>query len=174
MNDNMAKYMKMAEKNLGRIVMGVLFLMLGGLIFAWYQEQNAFIGGEGGDGVPAKMTDPIAENTAYKKVQAMAGDQPMSEYPGIQQISQYNMFDYKSVRDKQEIERGAEQKLKQAETAVAAGRTEEAKRLLGEILQQVPSHRKAREMLEKMNPKEKAAATPTPAAANPAAEQPAI
>lgn len=164
MSDKSAEYAKLARKHLDRIVLGILSAMLLTLIFFWYQEQNTTVGLTAGEGTPAKLADPIVENPHYKRISAMAS--PAEMPPAIQQIALYNMFDYKSVRDKQQIERGADERFLKAQEAATAGRNEDAKRLLSEILRQVPSHKKARELMEKINPSTPPASPgATPAAA---------
>lgn len=161
MNDKTKHYVRLAERNAGKIVMGALFLILLGLGYAIYSEQGSTaVDAEGG--TPAKLPDPLPDNPHFKRVSAMATGQDLTSFPAIQQVAQYNMFDYKSVRDKQEIERGADQKFAQAQNAATNGQAEEAKRLLNEILKQVPTHKKAHELLDKLNATTKAAASPTP------------
>jgi hypothetical protein len=166
MNDKTKHYIRLAERNLGRIVMGVLFVILAGLVYAIYSEQGSTAVESAEGGVPAKLPDPVADNAHFKRVEAMSSTVDYTSFPQIQQVAQYNMFDYKSVRDKQEIERGADQKFAQAQAAANNKQNEEAKRLLNEILKQVPTHKKAKELLDKLNSGAKAEATPaaTPAA----------
>ncbi len=163
MNDKTKHYIRLAERNLGRIVMGVLFLILLGLGYAIYSEQESTSGSAEG-GKPAVLDDPLPKNSHFHKVMAMATAQDITSFPAIQQVAQYNMFDYKSVRDKQEIERGADQKFAQAQDAATKGQPDEAKRLLGEILKQVPTHKKARELLDKLSASPAAKAEAPPAA----------
>lgn len=166
MSDKAAQYTKMFKKNIDRIVIAIMFLILGGLVFAWFQEQTGGVSGEVVEGKAASWEDPVAKNPHFTRVIALTQKPDMTSYPAIQQIALYNMFDYKSVRDKQEIERGADQRFAQAQDAFNKGNPEEARRLIGEILRQVPSHRKARELLEKIN---SSSATAEPGLAAPSA-----
>jgi len=145
------QYLKLAKKHLDRIVIAVLFLILAGLIFVLFQEQTGTVGLEGDAGKQASFPVVVDQNKQFDRVMAMATKPDMTSYPAIQQIAIYNMFDYKSVKDKEQIERGADQRFAQAQEAANKGNAEEAKRLIGEILRQVPSHRKARELLETLN-----------------------
>jgi hypothetical protein len=151
MNDKTKHYLRLAERHLGRIVMGVMLLILVGLAYALYSEQNSTTGVDAESGNAAKLDDPLVNNPQFPRITAMANPQDLSSSPPIQQVAQYNMFDYKSVRDKQEIERGADQKFAQAQEAINRNQNEEAKRLLAEILKQVPTHKKARELQDKLN-----------------------
>lgn len=150
---------KKIKKNLDKIVMGTLWLMVGGLAYVWFVEQNSTVGADAETGKPADLSDPVAKNANWEKLSKMSAQPNIQNFPQIQQAAQYNMFDYKSVRDRQEIERGAEQKLAQAKT-LSTTQKPEAIRLLKEILIQVPMHKQARELLNQLEP----AATPTPAA----------
>ncbi|MGI8908825.1 MAG: hypothetical protein ACR2IE_20320 [Candidatus Sumerlaeaceae bacterium] len=160
MSDKTKHYIRLAERNLGRIVMGVLLFILVGLAYALYSEQSNTVGVDAEGGMPARLEDPLPKNPHFLRITTMSTPQDLASSPPIQQVAQYNMFDYKSVRDKQEIERGADQKFAQAQDAATKGQPDEAKRLLGEILKQVPTHKKARELSEKLN----SAATAKPAA----------
>jgi hypothetical protein len=160
MNDKTKHYLKLAERNLGRIVMGVMFVILLGLAWALYSEQTSTAAVDAESGKPALLDDPLLKNPHFYRITAMSNPQDIASSPPIQQVAQYNMFDYKSVRDKQEIERGADQKFVQAQDAATRGQNEEARRLLAEILKQVPTHKKAQELQAKIAAATAATATP--------------
>lgn len=160
MNENVEKYLKLLKKHVDRIVIAVLYLMLGTLIYVWYSEQETDIVAESGR--VATIEDNVQSNPFWKTLQAMSEPQQMDAYPGIKHIRQYNMFDYKSVARAEDLLRALNQKFQQAQDAEKAGKKDEAIRLLKEILQQKPTYRPARELLEKLEPR---AAQETPAAA---------
>ncbi len=155
---------KKLAMNMDKIVMGVLWLMVGGLGYVWFAESNSTVGVDAESGKPADLSDPVtkkldgAKVSNWDKLNKMSGQPQIQDYPQIQQAAQYNMFDYKSVRDRQEIEKGAEQKFAQAKT-LSTSQKPEAVRLLKEILIQVPMHKQARELLNQLEPP----ATETPA-----------
>ena len=165
MNDKTAQYVKLLKTQVDRIVVGIMFCLLAAMVFLWYLEQSRGSQTTGEGGKIAILEDPIPNNPFYKKVVAIGEPQSLSNYPGIEQVAKYNMFDYKSVRDKQEIERAATRKYAQAEVAASAGRIDEAKQLLQEILQQFPSHLKARELRDKLSPESAAGVTTGPVGA---------
>src|SRR5690606_27671996 len=105
---------KKLKQNVDKIVMAVLWIMVAGLGYMWFLEQNSTVGADAETGKPANLTDPITENPNWAKISKMSQNPDISQYPQIQQAAQYNMFDYKSVRDRQEIEKGAQQKFEQA------------------------------------------------------------
>jgi type II secretory pathway component HofQ len=92
----------------------------------------------------------------------------MVQYPAIRQIRQYNMFDYKSVKDREVLERAANQKYDQAERLRKEGKTVEARKLAEEVLGSIPTHRRAKELLDQLTAPAPAPGT-APAAAPPGA-----
>ena len=149
---------KKLTQNLDKIVMGVLWLMVAGLAYVWFIEQNSSVGDNAESGKSANFKDPIEDNKNWNKLSTMSAQPDIKNNPTIQQVAQYNMFDYKSVRDRQEIEKGAQVKLAQAKS-LSTTQKPEAIRLLKEILVQVPMHKQARELLNQLEP----VATPAPA-----------
>lgn len=164
MNENAEKYLKVLKKHIDRVVIVVLYLFLGTLIYVWYSEQEKE--GVSESGKIAKIDDPVTQNPFWASLQTMSQPQQIESYPAIMQIRQYNMFDYKSVRQAADLLRDLNQKFQQAQDAEKAGKKDDAIRLLKNILQQKPSYRPARELLDKLEPK-------APAAEAPASEGPA-
>lgn len=158
MNENAEKYLKLLKKHVDRIVIVVLYLMLGALAYIWYSEQEAQSVAESGR--IASIEDNIQNNPFWKTLQTMSAPQQMDAYPGIKHIRQYNMFDYKSVARAEDLLRALNQKFQQAQDAEKAGKKDEAIRLLKEILQQKPTYRPARELLDKLEPKKAPEAPP--------------
>ena len=152
MNDKAAQYVKLLKSQVDRIVVAVMFCLLGVMVFLWYLEQTRGSETAASTGRIATLEDPIPKNPFNKKVMSMGDPQSLSDYPEIEQVAKYNMFDYKSVKNKEAIEREANRKYEQAEAAASAGRLDEAKRLLQEILEQFPTHQKARELRDKLSP----------------------
>jgi predicted negative regulator of RcsB-dependent stress response len=151
MNEQTAKYVKLLKANIDRVVVVVMFCLLGLLVWLWWGEQNPIVT-EGAEGKAVVFKDPVADNPHYKTVLASKQGRDLVAYPEIDQIAKFNMFEYKSVKQKEAIEREANQKLVQAQDAATRGQNEEAKRLLKEILDSFPSHQKARELMEKLAP----------------------
>ena len=82
-------------------------------------------------------------------------------------IGKFNMFDVKTVKDAETLEKEANEKMKTVRTAFAEGRYQEAKQLVNEVLTVVPSHLEAnslkQQIAEKLNPKPEPTPTPPPA-----------
>lgn len=164
MNENAAKYVKLLQKHADRVFIGVMYALLLVLLFLWMQENNsAGVAAEEGEIKTVKFDDPVEKNPDFKRIFAMTKTQDISEYPLIDQLVKYNMFDYKSVKKKEALDREANQKFTQAQDAASKGQTEDAKRLLKDILAVMPTHQKARELYDKLTaPAGAANATPTP------------
>lgn len=151
MNDKAAKYVKMIKKHVDRVIVAVVYVLLIALIYLWYNET-----GEGGsttpqEKAPTQLSDPVAANPNHKRIGQMLQPADISKAPDIEQVRKFNMFDYKSVKDKQRIEQEANQTFERAQAAAKRGEKDEAKRLLGEALAQFPSHQKARDLLDSLN-----------------------
>ena len=82
-------------------------------------------------------------------------------------IGKFNMFDVKTVKDAETLEKEANEKMKTARAAFAEGRYQEAKQLVNEVLSVVPSHLEAnslrQQIQEKLNPAPQPTPTPAPA-----------
>ena len=152
MNDKAAQYVKLLKSQVDSIVVGIMFCLLAVMVLLWYAEQSR--GSEtGADTVKvATLEDPIPGNPFGGKVMGMTEQRSLNDFPEIEQVAKYNMFDYKSVKNKVDIEREANKKYEQAEAAASSGQVDEAKRLLQEILEQFPTHLKARELRNKLSP----------------------
>lgn len=170
MNDQTARYVKMLKTHLDRITIGVLYALLVALIWFWFSEQDTNSGAQGDTEKTAVLVDKVKDNPEYKKIETLAKPQKIEEYADIEQVRKYNMFDYKSVQDKELLERTARKRLDDAKAAVAKGQKDEAKRLLKEILVGFPTHRGAKDLLAELEGRAPAsAATPAPPGATPAA-----
>ena len=159
MNDQAARYVRMLKVHVDRVIIAVLYVLLAVLGYLWLNEERVE-DLEGGTTV-AQLVDLVANNPEYKKIQALGSPQEMSQYPLIEQIRKYNMFDFKSVKEKEAIERDAKAKVDQARSAVQGGRIDEAKRLLNEVLSTFPTHRGARDLLDQLNAAPSSAASPS-------------
>lgn len=172
MSDSSERYVKMLKTNLDKVTIGVLAMLLAGLVGALLMEKSNDLVGSLPEPENLKLEDPLQKNPNWKIVQAMSTRQEMAQYPAIRQIRQYNMFDYKSVKDREALERAANQKFEQAERAMKEGKTEEAKRLAEEVLGSIPAHRRAKELLDQISKSSAAPAAPGSQPAGAAAAPP--
>jgi len=74
-------------------------------------------------------------------------------------IKYFNIFDYKYVRDKNELQKEADKKFARAQKLYEEKKMDEATKVLKEILLTWPSHLNSKELLAKI---EASKATPTP------------
>jgi hypothetical protein len=151
-NEKTEQYIRYAKTHVDRIVVGVMFALLCAMIWLWMREQTST--GEGAsEPKVVNLTDSVAANPNYKVLTAMTSHADITSSPLIDQIRKYNMFDYKSVKQKEAIEREANAKFAQAKEAADRGQVEEAQRLLKDILASFPTHQKANDLSNRLNPK---------------------
>jgi hypothetical protein len=167
-SESSERYIKLLKTNLDKVTIGVLGMMMVGMGGALFLEKSSDFSASQPESEILKLEDPLAANPNWKLVQAMATRQEMVQYPAIRQIRQYNMFDYKSVKDREVLERAANQKYDQAERLRKEGKTVEARKLAEEVLGSIPTHRRAKELLDQLTAPAPAPGT-APAAAPPGA-----
>ena len=99
-------------------------------------------------------------NDDYKKALAYArASADIDQDENLRAIRDFNIFDFKKVRDREEMEKAADKKYERAAQLSEQGNNDEAEKMLKEILQTWPSHLRSRELLKKI---EASRATPTP------------
>ncbi|MBX7246052.1 MAG: hypothetical protein K1X53_11185 [Candidatus Sumerlaeaceae bacterium] len=165
MSEKSEQIVKKLKANLDRIVVIVMFGLLGVLIWLWFSEQSGTIGTGGGNTTLLQLKDPLPTNPDYKTYKALKETTDIAKFDKIQEVRTYNMFDFKDVKRKETLEREANAKFTSAQAAAEGGRTDEAIRLLTEILANLPSHQKARELHDKLTGKPAAGTTPAPGGA---------
>jgi hypothetical protein len=149
MNDKAAQYKKLLKNNVDRLIIAVMYGLMFFLIYLWQAEQATQTLPP--EQLPAKLEDAVARNSAARQIKEMAQPQSIEQHPAILQVSRFNMFDYKAVKEKDKIEKEANEKISQVEAAMKEGRNAEAKRILEEVLKVIPAHQRARELMEKLN-----------------------
>jgi hypothetical protein len=161
MSDQSEKIIKALKQHTDRIVVGIMWGFVALLAWLFLSERS------GGPETfvpppPAKIEDAVAANPRLSVYEALTTTSDISQFPEIAAVRTFNMFDYKSVKDREAIEREANQLYSQAEAAAARGSSAEAVSLLRRCLQQFPTHQKARELLQKLEGG--GGASPAPAA----------
>lgn len=158
MNDKTAQFLKLLQANLDRIAIAVMYLLVGVMVYFWWIEQNpAEVGG--GEQKIAVFKDPVAENPHFKAIEEFIQAPNIASKPEIDQVAKFNMFEYKSVKQREALEREVRSKVDTAEKAIAEGRPEEARRLLREVLDAFPAHQRARELMSRISGATTAAGT---------------
>src|SRR5690606_21412693 len=130
MSEKSAQTKKKLAQNADKITIVVLALILGGLGYAWWQEQNNNLGSASASGKPAALTDPLAESPALKMLQNMSGTPQLESSPEILRIAQLNMFDYSAIEAEKSLEAQAAQQLEQAKQLIESGDTDQAREIL--------------------------------------------
>lgn len=166
MNDKTAQILKLLQANIDRIAIAVMYVLVGVMVYFWWVEQNPTEAAMGEQKV-ALLKDPVAENPAYKMISDFTKNPDISAFPQIDQVAKFNMFEYKSVKQREALEREVRSKVDTAEKAMAEGRTEEAKRLLREVLEAFPAHQRARELMNKLTSSQGATSQATAATTAP-------
>lgn len=149
MNDKQAQLLKLLKSNLDRLVIAAMYLLVAVLVYFWWVEQNPAEATLGEQKI-AVLKDPIPENPSYKRISEFTKNPDISAYPQIDQVAKFNMFEYKSVKQREALERETRSKVEAAEKALSEGRTEDARRLLREVLDAFPAHQRARELMNKI------------------------
>jgi hypothetical protein len=109
----------------------------------------------GGGGIPRKIP-----NDKYKtSINYIKANMDLEKDEELKIIKYFNIFDYKYVRDKNELQKEADKKFTRAQKLFEEKKMDEATKVLKEILLTWPSHLSSKELLVKI---EAAKATPTP------------
>ncbi len=165
-NPQATQYIKMLKQHLDRIAVGVVLCFFGAMMYMLFAEQSSDI-----TEVPAPkvavLPDIVGENPVYKMIPTLTKTVDIRDYPAIDQVAKYNMFDFKAVKQRETIERQTAQQLAQAKEAVTRGDKDEAKRLLRAVLETFPGNTEARDLLNKLDSPGSGAGTAASGAANP-------
>jgi predicted negative regulator of RcsB-dependent stress response len=166
MNEKTEQILKLLQANIDRIVIAVMYILVGVMVYFWWVEQNPAEATTGEQKL-AVLKDPVAENSNYKMIAEYTRNPDISAFPQIDQVAKFNMFEYKSVKQREALEREVRSKVDSAEKAMSEGRTEDARRLLREVLDVFPAHQRARELMNKLTSGERGTAAKTAATTTP-------
>lgn len=166
MNDKTAQILKLLQANLDRIAIALMYVLVGVMVYFWWVEQNPAEATMGEQKI-AVLKDPVAENPSYKMIAEFTRKPEISAYPQIDQVAKFNMFEYKSVKQREALEREVRTKVESAEKAISEGRNDEARRLLREVLDAFPAHQRARELMNKLTSAQSSTSQTTGATTSP-------
>ncbi|PKO19526.1 hypothetical protein CVU37_03605 [candidate division BRC1 bacterium HGW-BRC1-1] len=158
-NPKVQEYMALAKQNAHYIALGVVVALAAVMMYMVFTEQTVEVAAP----QPAikDVSDTVKNNPNFAVLeQAKATTGTIADVPRINQLLTFNMFDPKTVKDKEKIEADARQKIDLARTAVTAGRSDEARRLLDEVRQIYPGNPEARELMNKLDSATSGPATP--------------
>ena len=140
------------------IIFAVLFLVVGVQI---YMEMNY-----APPALPAPLPwvpDEYLPNEEYEKVTEMMKESPpIEEDEEYVALANFNMFDYKIVRDRDMIQKEMDNKFQQALDLYNNGDLKRSKNVLTEILSSWPIHINSRNLLNKINAQLNPTPTPSP------------
>jgi len=103
---------------------------------------------------------PELPNDDYRKaINYIKSNIELEKDEEIKIIKYFNIFDYKTIRDKNELQKEADKKFQRALTLFEDGKKQESMKVLKDILLTWPSHLSSRELIDKI---EASMATPTP------------
>lgn len=130
MSEKSAQTKKKLAQNADKITIVVLVLILAGLGYAWWQEQNSDLGAASASGKPAALNDELAESPALNMLSNMSANPALENSPDIQRVAQLNMFDYSAIEAEKSLEAQAAQQLEQAKQLIESGNTDQAREIL--------------------------------------------
>ena len=150
--------MRIIQANIDRtafVVFAVLLLLMVGIYgYEITRPEPEYI-----TATKTKIQRELPNDQYEKCVKYIQGDTELEEAEQLRRIRDFNIFDYKYVRDREELEKAADKKYERAEQLYENGELEEAKKILEGILLSWPTHIRSKELLEKI---QQAQATPTP------------
>ena len=160
MSEKSAQTKKKLAKNADKIAIAVLAVILLGLGYAWWQEQNNQLGAASAEKKPAALNDELADTPALNMLQNMSANPTLENSPDIQRVAQLNMFNYTSIDAEKSLEAQAAQQLEQAKQLIESGQTDQAREILLQAQDGLAWHPDFKQTLDKVT-------TPTDAAAAP-------
>jgi len=119
----------------------------------------------------APMSHLLPNDNYNKTVKYLQTNTNLDANEELRKIRDFNIFDYKYVRNRDELQKEADKKFERAAKLYQDGKIDDAEKIVKEILLTWPSHIASKELLEKIiksraTPTPKP--TPTPGATNPA------
>ncbi len=158
-NPKVQEYMAFTKQNAHYIALVVVVGLAAAMMYMVFTEQSVQVAAP--QPTMRDVSDTVKNNPNFAVLQqAGTTTGTIADVPRINQLLTFNMFDPKTVKDKEKIEADARQKIGLARTALTGGRTDEARRLLNEVRQIYPGNPEARELLNKLDSGTSGPATP--------------
>lgn len=130
MSEKSEKTKKALIQNADKITIAVLAIILLGLGYAWWQEQNSEVGKADTNGKPAVFQDKLAESPSLEMLQNMSTTPDIASAPGALRLAQFSMFDNKTMEQERAAETQAKAQVAQAKTLIDQDKKDEARALL--------------------------------------------
>lgn len=165
MKDKLLIYWQKIIKNVDKSIVvfqGILLLVI---IFIYMRDSDTVIE-QPQDPMP-KPIESILPSDNYTNVKRLFVDEPKLESDeNYRSLQEYNMFDFKVVRERETYMKDWDEKYKTAESLFAQGQYKESLDILKQVLLHWPGHIKAKELRktveEKLRPPVTPSPTPTP------------
>jgi hypothetical protein len=153
-----ASTLRKIQANVDRSAFVIFFLLLILMIGIYGYERSATI--PEFTTPTGKKIEAMLPNEEYNKcIEYSKTDENLDNDENLRPIRDFNIFNYKYVRDRNELEKAADNKFKRAVKLFDDGKNDEAVKLLNEILLTWPSHIRSQDLFKKI---EELRATPTP------------
>lgn len=159
MSEQSEKLNKALKKNSDKIALAVLVLILVGLGYAYIQEEQKAVTAPVPPRKDASFDDSFTKSPEFLKLTAMSPSPDINKSPEIARVAQFNMFDYRTVQAREQVEQDAGRQVEQAKVLIAQGKREEARQILQNVVSRVSSNREAFQLLQSVSPAPEAAPT---------------
>ncbi len=146
---------------LDKAIVIVFLLFLVGIIYAYMQEQSSSLSPPEPPG--KKPPEEYLPNESYEKaLQLLNEDSDLEKNEDFISLGRFNVFDYKTVRDREIILKEMNQKFAQAQQLYNDAKYEEAREILKNILTVWPAHINSQDLLKKIDEQLSASSPPSP------------
>lgn len=111
-----------------------------------------------------KFTQLIPNENYDKVMNYIRSETELDKNEKIRKIRDFNIFDYKYVRDRDELQKEADKKYERAAQLFSENKIDDSEKILKEILLTWPTHISAKELLDKIVKAKMPTPTPKPTA----------
>lgn len=141
------------------VFLALLIIMVG--IYGYEASKQA---PEMPDISSGRFTQLIPNENYDKAMNYMKSETELDKNERIRKIRDFNIFDYKYVRDRDELQKEADKKYERAAQLFGENKVDESEKILKEILLTWPTHIRAKELLDKIVKAKMPTPTPKPTA----------
>jgi len=153
MSEKSEQTKKKLLKNADKITIAVLALILLGMGYAWWQEQNSAVATAEATAKPATFTDELAGSPTVAMLQSMSPNPDIQKNPDALRVAQLSMFDLNTMGEEQRQETQARTLVAQAKTLIDQGKPDEARPLLKQALDVARYDKLAVQLMDKITTK---------------------
>ena len=139
----------------------ILFLVILVIVLGTYGYEISSPGPEYISSTGSQIQQLLPNDSYNKVIGYMQSNPDLNKDEELRKIRDFSMFDYKYVRDRDELQKEADKKFERAAKLYKENKIDEAEKILKEILLTWPTHIASKELLDKIA-KSKVTPTPTP------------